>query len=439
MESARGGGNPTPVTTLLEGQVGHRSPSFLDNEHFLYLAHADIDYELRVGSLTTGDIASLGPFESNAVYAAGHVLFVRRGKLMARPFDAASRRWTGDPVVVADEIGLVGYLQRGQFSVSSTGVLAYCRVGSGVVPSQLTWMGRNGTPAGTAGEPGVFFNMNLSPDERYVAVSQYKEQTDRPGFPFNIDIRLIDLVRDGAIDRLTDHPAREFDPAWSRDGVWIAFNSSRDGPTFNLFRRRSSRAGEDEPIVRADGSVAAPNWSPDDRHLLYTKLSATTQRGLWTLSLTGDRQQSVFLDTKHNETSGVFSPDGRWIAYVSDESGRHQVYVRPFPRREGLSSISRDGGRAPRWRGDSKELFFLAPDGAMMAADIRAVNGQLEATVPRRLFGTGLVSTDHELPYAVAATGQRFLIPVAADPPGAAPISVVMDWSGRLLRRQPEP
>ena len=88
----------------------------------------------------------------------------------------------------------------------------------------------------------------------------------------------------------------------------------------------------------------APDWSPDDRHLLYTKLSATTQRGLWTLSLTGDRQQSVFLDTKHNETSGVFSPDGRWIAYVSDESGRNQVYVRPFPRREGLSSISREGG-----------------------------------------------------------------------------------------------
>jgi hypothetical protein len=183
----------------------------------------------------------------------------------------------------------------------------------------------------------------------------------------------------------------------------------------------------------------APDWSPDGHHLLYTKESPTTQRGLWTLSLTGNRRESEFLDTKHNETSGVFSPDGRWIAYASDESGRNEVYVRPFPRREGLSPISRNGGRAPRWRADSKELFFLAPDGAMMAADIRVVNGQAEATVPRLLFRTGLGSTTHELPYTVDAAGRRFLIPVAADPSGAAPISVVMDWPGRLPRHRPGP
>ncbi len=205
-----------------------------------------------------------------------------------------------------------------------------------------------------------------------------------------MDIWLIDLAATGTTSRLTDHPAWEFDPAWSPDGIWIAFNSSRDGGTrFDLFRRRSSGAGEDEPLVRSEGSSLAPDWSPHDRHLLYTKLSATTQqRGLWTLSLTGDRQQSVFLDTKHNETSGVFSPDGRWIAYVSDESGSNQVYVRPFPLREGRSPISRDGGWAPQWRADGKELFFLAPDGAMMAAGIRVVNGSVEATVPQRLFST---------------------------------------------------
>ena len=225
--------------------------------------------------------------------------------------------------------------------MSSTGVLAYCRVGTGQESFQLTWMDRKGTPVGMAGEPGVFFNMDLSPDGRHVAVSQSKEQTGRPGSPFNIDIWVIDLARDGVSGRLTDHPAREFDPAWSRDGVWIAFNSSRDDAgTFSLFRRRSDRAGEDELLARSEAVIMAPDWAPDMRHLLYTKMSATPQqRGLWTLSLTGDRQQSVFLDTRHNETGGVFSPDGRWIVYVSDQSGRNQVYVRPFPLREGESLI----------------------------------------------------------------------------------------------------
>ena len=206
--------------------MGHRWPSFLDNEHFLYLVHADIDYELRVGSLTAGDIESLGPFESNAVYAAGHVLFVRRGRLMARPFDAASRRWTGDPVVVADETGVVGYLQRGQFSVSSTGVLAYCRVGSGVDVVSIDLDGPQGTPVGTAGKPGVFFNMDLSPDGGMWPFRSIRSRQIDPGPPSTSTFGLIDLARDGARDRLTDHPAREFDPAWSRDGAWIAFNSS---------------------------------------------------------------------------------------------------------------------------------------------------------------------------------------------------------------------
>ena len=204
-----------------------------------------------------------------------------------------------------------------------------------------------------------------------------------------------------------------------------------------MFRRRSSGAGEDEPLLRLAGGSRAPAWSRGDRHLLYTTLSATTQNDLWTLSLTGDRQQSVFLDTKHNETSGVFSRDGRWIAYVSDEPGRNQVYVRPFPRREGLSPISRDGGWAPQWRGDGTELFFLAPDGWMMAAGIRVVDGGIDGTVPQRLFNTGLGSTTHDLPYAVAGGGQRFLIPVAVDPPRAAPINVVMDWPGGLPSHRP--
>ena len=248
------GGTSTPVTTLGRGEAAHRWPSFLpDGEHFLYLAQTDAVYELRVGSLSSSDTASLGPIESNAVYAAGHLLFVRDGRLMARPFDEVSRQWKGDPVVAAEETAVVSYLQRGQFSVSSTGVLGYSHVGTGAWSSQLTWMDRMGKSVGTAGEPGDYMNLDLSPDERRVAVSRHKELTERPGAPFNVDIWLIDLVRAGPGIRLSDHPAREFDPAWSRDGTWIAFNSTRDGgAAFSLFQRRSNRSGDDEPLVRSE-------------------------------------------------------------------------------------------------------------------------------------------------------------------------------------------
>jgi hypothetical protein len=298
-------------------------------------------------------------------------------------------------------------------------------------------MDRRGATIGTVGAPGVYFNMDLSPDERRLAISQYKEQANRPGSPFDVDIQLLDLAHDGAAMPLTDHPEREFNPAWSRDGMWIAFISTRDGGAFYSFRRRSSGAGDDEPLGRpAGGSVATVDWSLGDRHLMYTTRGKNTQKDLWTLSVS-DRQESVFLETKYNETSGVFSPDDRWIGYVSDESGTNQVYVRPFPRGEGRWRISHGGGWAPQWRADSRELYFLAPDGGLMAAGIKVVNGAVEGDVPQRLFRTGLGPTKHDLPYAVAARGQRFLIPVPVDPPEAAPINIVLDWPQHLLRHRP--
>jgi hypothetical protein len=432
-------GNRVPVTTLVKGQNAHRWPAFLDDEHFLYLARTDSEYELRIGSLTAGDIASLGPFESNAVHAAGHLLFVRDRKLMARPFDVASRQWKGDPVVVADGAAVIGYLQRGQFSVSSTGRLAFSQVATGVPSYQLTWKDREGTSVGTVGAPGVFFNMDLSSDERHLAISQFREEPGRPGAPFGVDIWDIDLGRDGAARRLTDDPAREFNPAWSDDGKWFAFNSSREAGHGNLLRRSFDGTGADRSLRSSVRPLMSRDLSPGDEYLLYVEVGAATKRGLWTLSLTRDEQPSEFLDTKHSEDCGAFSPDGRWIAYVSDESGKNQVYVRPFPVGEGMFPISRDGGWAPIWRKDGRELFFLAPDGGLMAASISVVRGRLEAFAPKRLFPTGLGTGTHHKPYAVADKGQRFLFPVAIDPPSAAPINVVLDWPSRLPNHRPQP
>ena len=217
------GGKPTPVTTLRNGENAHRWPWFLpDDEHFLYLALGAGLNELRVGSLTANDSWSLGPFESNALYAQGHLLFVRGGKFMAQSFDTATRQLAGDPVVLADETTALDEGQRGLFSVSGTGVLGYGSWKRSM--SQLVWMDRTGKSLGTAGSPGYYVNLGLSLDDRRVAVSQVKEQL---GAQPNVDIWIIDLARDGSAYRLTDDPAADFDPAWSPDGLRVTFNSCR--------------------------------------------------------------------------------------------------------------------------------------------------------------------------------------------------------------------
>ena len=244
-----------------------------------------------------------------------------------------------------------------------------------------------------------------------MAVSQVKEQ---PGAQPSVDIWLIDLARAGAAYRLTDHPAWDFDPAWSPDGQRVAFNSSRLDPlrsAYSLFVRPSNGSGRDELLVKSEGLATAPDWSPDGRFLVYGEQVAATGYDLWTLPLSGERTKSVFLQTAHDEASGTFSPDGRWIAYESNASGRNQVYVRPFPVRDGQFPISRDGGRAPRWSGDGRELFFLTPDGMLMAAGIDTTKA-FAATVPQPLFRTGLTNAGSFHPYAVAKDGRRFLIPV---------------------------
>jgi eukaryotic-like serine/threonine-protein kinase len=416
--------NSTPAVTLGPGEIAHRWPSFLpDGEHFLYLAEAYGRSELRVGSIASTDTTSLGPYESHAVYASGYLLFVRSGRLMAQPFDKDSRQLKGDPLVVADPTAIVVPWHRGQFSVSRTGVLAYSSVGR--PKARPTWVDRTGKTVGTAGEPGFYWALRLSPDDRRLAVSQLKEE---PGGQSNWDIQVIDLARASTATRLTFDAARDHDPAWSPDGTQIAFVSDRIGERFSLFRRPSSGSGDDVLLVESDTNITAPDWSPDGQFLLYTD-DGGPSRDLWTLPLSGDRKPKPFLATPFLEDHGKFSPDGRWIAYTSNASGRNEVYVRQFPAGEGFSKISREGGRTPQWRDDGRELFFLTLEGKLMAAGIETAKA-LQPTVPQPLFHTGFVALQN-FGYAPAKGGQRFLISVT-DPPGAAPITVVMNWPATL-------
>ena len=231
--------------------------------------------------------------------------------------------------------------------------------------------------------------------------------------------------------RSIDGTSARLDPAFSRDGKEIAFNSNRTDGAFSLFRRPSNPGGQDELLVVKErgGAISAPNWSPDGRFIVYTDTG-----DLWKLALSGEKRSSPILAMPYFEGAAEVAPDGRWMAYESDRSGRREVYVRPFPSGEGEFPISHVGGRAPRWRNDGREIFFLTLDGTLMAAGIDSTRG-FKADVPRVLFNTALTAIGNNHPYAVARAGQRFLIPVVLNPPGATPVSVVFNWPARLRKK----
>jgi Tol biopolymer transport system component len=431
-----GSAEPTPATPLDDADHVHRYPWFLpDGNHFLYLAQRPGASELRAASLTSPETTSLGPFESSAVYVGGYLLFVRRGALTAQPFDPAARQLKGDPVALVDRVSIIAPIQRGAFSASTNGVVAYTQLSRS--PAQLTWFDRSGRPVATAGDPGVYVNVNLSRDDRYVAVSQAKEFSGET----NVDIWAIDLSRAGTAIRQTDNPGFEFDPAWSADGTHIAFNCSGWIRQFYSLCTRpfnSSGGGQDDVLVPSVGTITAPDWSHDGRFLVYSESAADDPENadLWTLPLEGARKPAVFLKTRFSEASGTFSPDSRWIAYESNESGRSEVYVAPFPRPDGTVRtvkrvpVSRDGGRAPRWRGNGAELFFLALDGTLMSAALDTTNDRWG--IPKALFRTGLTRTGTYHPYAVAQDGQRFLIPVTLESQSPPSITLVVNWPAML-------
>jgi eukaryotic-like serine/threonine-protein kinase len=416
------GGAPTPATTLDKGELGHRWPWFLpDGRHFVYLASggesALASGVLRVGSLDSSETKSLGPSASNGVYGSGHLLFVRGSSLMAEPFDPVRREVTGEAFPVLDQLSTVTQILYASFSVSATGALAYGRVRTQA--SQLTWFDRTGKQLGKVGDPRFYLNLALSSDERRLAASI------GTGSPLNIDIWLLDLARGATPSRFTFDPANEYDPAWSPDGSEVVFTSARAG-LIALFKHASSGSGQDELLVKLNFGVSAPDVSRDGRFLTYSG-----NGDVWVLPLAGG-EPAAFVQTPFAEGDPAFSPDGRWIAYGSNESGQAQIYVQSFPKGRGKYLISLAGGTEPRWRGDGRELFFLAPDGTMMASVIDKAT-DFQASVPQPLFRTGITSARDNHPYVVTKDGARFLIPVI-ERAMATPITVTLNWPAAVQK-----
>ena len=461
---AHTGGTPSPLTKLdlSRKESFHLAPSFLpDGRHFLYMrnAAAEDSTGVYVGSLDAkpeqqSSKRLLGGLR-NPIYVAasdprsgGHMLFIRGTSLMAQAFDIRRLELAGEAVAVAE--GLPGGAPA--FSASTTGVLAYRTetAGGGLARAmkQLTWLSREGAALGTSAQPAAYDTLTLSPDGARVAVSRIESQIANGLSPTPYDIWVHEFARTST--RLTSDSAIDWFPTWSPDGSRIIFSSERGGAVFNLYQKASNGAGDEEPLFKSNDDKSAQDWSRDGRFLLYSvsvrgnPASREAAHDLWVFPLapdiSSDRGPKPYLQTEFNESQGRFSPDGKFIAYRSDASGRDEIYVQPFPTASGGKwTISTGGGVAPRWRRDGKELFYISADSKMMAVEV-STDPVFKAGVPKPLFQApiwGGGQTNNVTRYDVTADGKKFLMisaPPEANAPAASPIILVMNWTALLKK-----
>jgi Tol biopolymer transport system component len=426
------GGAATPVTTLDESrkETAHLWPYFLpDGRHFLYLARSAQreNTGIYVGALDSKETKFLVNADASAAYAPpGFLLFLRERTLMAQPFDATKLQLTGEPSPIAEQVGYNARVWRAFFSVSETGMLVF--LSTTFTDTQLAWVDRGGKQLVPVGMPAADSSLRLSPDEKRVAVSRLDLQGG------SADIWLIDLARNTP-SRFTVDPADEVYPVWSPDGSRIVFSSNRDGVS-NLYQKLSSGAGNDEALLKSSEGKLPNDWSPDGRFILYQAFSPKVGNDLWVLPLFGDQKPAPFVQTEFNEIQGRFSPDGRWVAYASNESGTYQVYVQSFPSPGGKTQVSINGGAQPTWRRDGKELFFLAPGRKLMAVEVNGAGSTFLPGVPKALFEAHVsaIFPGGSTYYAVTGDGQRFLVNTLVGESAPAPFTVVMNWIAALKK-----
>jgi len=422
------GGEPVPATKLdvAARDQWHVAPDFLpDGRHFLFTVMSGglADRQAFVGELDSDRRLMLAGVREGARYSAtGHVLFTRDSSLVAQRFDSDTLTLTGEPFLVGASAARGVGDNLTPFSASTNGSLAFLALAD--TETELTWFDRTGLPLGVAGPRDVYLNQDLSPDGTRVAI----DLRDTRG---NVDAWVLDVAT-GIKSRITSHEDADYTPMWSPDGESVAFTSYRAG-VGNLYRREIGVVADETLIQASTAEQRMADWSKDGRYWVYEQnlreagAENPSQTDLWAIPNDDPREPIQLTNTPFEEHNPRLSPDTRWIAYESNESGQDEVYVQSFPRPGFKQQVSAGGGETPVWRSDGSELFYLTRDGGVMAISVTVVDGRLRFGAPTRLFRANIAFTGIQRVLSVSGDG-RFLLNVVPADRAPSTLVVLQNW-----------
>jgi len=427
------GGTPTLVLAPdpAHQAMAYSYPQFLPNgRHFLVQVNTPGTQPniFGAGSLDSKTVERLATISSQANYASpGDVFYMDQSTLMARPFNARSLHFSGPAVPVAQSVG-TPYPSYGYFSVSPVGVLVYTAEDASIqdTTGQMTWFNRAGVKQGEVGQPDVYSTPAISPDGARLAVAKGEQGKQ--------DIWVYDLKR-GTASRLTFNPADDTNPTWLPGGSQILFASKREGP-YGIYQKDADGLGSTQVVSQSSSDPEAiDDVSPDGRYAIFDTANGPNSIQIEVLPLFGDRKPSAFVQGSFGAKTARFSPNGRYVAYTSNETGRQEVYVQTFPKPSGKWQISTTGGEEPMWRHDGKELFYLSRGNSasrgdkLMSVAVDTNAAAFQAGIPKELFETQLIPLWYwRNVYAASPDGQRFLMVVPAAEAKPQPITVVLNW-----------
>jgi serine/threonine protein kinase/Tol biopolymer transport system component len=426
------GGSPQPLTRFEKGESTHGWPEFLPSGKAVLFATGPSALTYRnahvaVQSVTTGQRRNLIQVGTNPHFAiSGHLVYAQDGNLMAVGFDPERLAATGEAVPVLEGVLQSAVAGAAQYSLSTTGSLVYVSGGVKSAQSQLVWVNRNGTEQPLAAPAHPYSMPRVSPDGRRVAVALQDQDSQT---------WLYDFSRK-TLTKFTFEGSVNISPVWTPDGKRLAFNSDKGGAA-NIFWQLADGSGGLERLTTSEYLQAPTSWSGDGQLLAFHEINPDTQRDIWVLRMS-DRKSQPFLRTPFDEAGPQFSRDGRWLAYISNESGRYEIYVQAYPGPGGKYQISTEGGTEPLWNPNGRELFYRSGD-KMMAVDI-ATQPSFTAGAPRMLFERPYEPAPFPIAnYDVSQDGQRFLMLKSVEQSEAAPtqINVVLNWFEELKQKVP--